>query len=92
MSDHPSTYHARDTIPADVAWDDRASLHRVDDGDGVLDGGKGLRSGTFADLITHMMLLPANERSDYLIKKAGDRNYSAAEVESLSEHPDFPRG
>jgi hypothetical protein len=91
MTDHPSTYRGENTHQEGVEWDDRASLHRKDDGDGVLDSAKGLRSGTFADLIRHMMLMPEHERADYYIEKAGDREYHADEVASLSQRDDFPR-
>tara|TARA_B100001146_G_C15973178_1_gene345039 strand:- start:230 stop:508 length:279 start_codon:yes stop_codon:yes gene_type:complete len=90
MTDHPSTFKADDTHQEGIQWDDRASLHRVDDGDGLLDGAKGLRSGTFAELVRHMMLLPADERKDYYIEKAGDREYHAEEVADLSKHASFP--
>lgn len=91
MTDHPSTFKAANTHRKGIDWDDRASLHRVGDGDGVLDGAKGLRSGTFADLIQHMMLMPEEERKDFYIQKAGDREFHADEVTGLAEHPDFPR-
>ena len=45
MTDHPSTFKGDDNHRHGIEWDDRASLHRVDDGDGVLDAAKGLRSG-----------------------------------------------
>ena len=90
MTDHPSTFQADTDESTGIQWDDRASLHRTDDGGGVLDKGKGLRSGTFAELIAHMMLLPEEERGQYYIDKAGDRKYSAEEVAGLAGHPDFP--
>ena len=90
MTDHPSTYNAEDTYREGIQWDDRASLHRVDDGGGLLDKSKGLRDGTFADLVRHMMLLPTEERSKYYIDKAGDRKFHASEVAALSELDDYP--
>ncbi|UVI39012.1 hypothetical protein [Qipengyuania spongiae] len=90
MTDHPSTFQADTDKNAGIEWDDRASLHRTDDGGGVLDKGKGLRSGTFAQLIAHMMLLPEEERGQYYIDKMGDRKYSAAEVANLAKHPAYP--
>ena len=90
MTDHPSTYKAVRTHQEGVQWDDRASIHEADDGQGVLDGAKGLRSGTFAEMIRHMMLLPEDERAAYCIEKAGDREYHAAEVAQLAALPDFP--
>lgn len=91
MTDHPSTFNAEDTYRPGIQWDDRASLHRTDDGGGLLDKSKGLRDGTFADLVRHMMLLPEEERGKYYIDKAGDRKFSASEVTALADHPDFPR-
>ncbi|MEW4447826.1 hypothetical protein [Qipengyuania sp. JC766] len=92
MTDHPSTYRAGQAHSGSVQWDDRASLHRTDDGDGVFDSAKGLRDGTFAEIIRHMMMLPEEDRAKYYIEKAGDREYHAAEVAALSQHPDFPAG
>ena len=91
MTDHPSTFKGEETHRPGIQWDDRASLHRVGDGDGVLDAAKGLRSGTFAELVTHMMLLSDDERANYYIEKAGDREYHADEVVELSQRSDFPR-
>ncbi len=56
------------------------------------DAAKGLRSGTFAELIRHVMLMPEDERAQYCIEKAGDREYHVAEVAGLSQRPDFPAG
>lgn len=91
MADNPTTFRGEDSHNGNIDWDDRADLHRVGDGDGVLDKAKGLRSGTFADLVQHLMLLPDDERAQYEIEKAGDRTYSAAEAEALAARPDFPR-
>ena len=91
MTDHPSTFKGDDTHRPGIQWDDRAALHRVGDGDGVLEGAKGLRSGTFAELIQHVMLLPEEDRIHYYIEKAGDREYRADEIASLAQREDFPR-
>lgn len=91
MTDHPSTYKGDGCHRQGIQWDDRASLHRKDDGDGVLDGAKGLRSGSFAELVQHMMLMPEEERSAYYIEKMGDREYHAEEVADLSRRSDFPK-
>ena len=91
MTDHPSTYKAENTNREGIQWDDRATLHRTGDGDGVLDDAKSLRSGTFAELIDHVMLMPEGERTNYYIEKAGDREFHADEIASLSRRDDFPR-
>jgi hypothetical protein len=90
MSDHPTAFGDAPREPGTIAWDDRAALHHKDDGDGVFDGAKALRRGSFAELIRHLMLLPEESRGDYVIEKAGDREYSAAEVQALADRPDFP--
>ena len=90
MTDHPSSFRAEGSHRNGIQWDDRASLHRIDDGDGVLSGAKGLRRGTFAELIRHLMALPPESRTDYCIEKSGDRAYQAREIEELARRPDFP--
>ena len=92
MSDHPTAFGDTPETTSTIAWDDRAALHRADDGDGVLDGAKALRRGTFAEMIRHLLLLPEETQNNYVIEKAGDREYAAAEVLSLAQRNDFPRG
>ncbi|MEL1250108.1 hypothetical protein [Aurantiacibacter gilvus] len=90
MTDHPSTYKGDDTDRPGIQWDDRAFLHLVGDGDGVLDSAKSIRSGTFAELIAQVVALPEPERQKYYIEKAGDREFHAAEIVLLSRRADFP--
>ncbi|NBC88979.1 MAG: hypothetical protein GVX90_05750 [Alphaproteobacteria bacterium] len=90
MSDHPSTYGGTPEKSGETAWQDRAALHAVDDGDGIFDGAKAIRRGTFAEMIRHIAALPENERGRYLIEKSGDREYSAEEAIELSQRADFP--
>ncbi|RDC60107.1 hypothetical protein HME9302_01306 [Alteripontixanthobacter maritimus] len=92
MSDHPSTFGGGTTGKTgdNIAWNDRAALHRADDGDGIFDGAKALSRGTFADMIRHVMTLPEADRDTYVIEKAGDREYRAAEIAALAARPDFP--
>lgn len=89
MTDHPSTYHG-DPKNTGFDWDDRAALHRKDDGDGVLDGMKAIRRGTFAEMVGHVMALPEEEREKYVIEKAGDREYHAGELPELAARDDYP--
>lgn len=91
MSDHPSTFRGDSEHTGTIAWDDRATLHAVGDNNTVLDGAKGLRSGTFAELIRHLMMLPEAERAAYYIEKAGDREYRGAEIAQLAARSDFPQ-
>ena len=90
MSDHPSTYKGTPLETGELAWEDRAALHKADDGDGVFDAMKALRRGTFAEMIRHVAMLPEEERGKYVIEKAGDREYSAEEAVALSKRSDFP--
>ena len=90
MTDHPSSFKAEDTYREGIQWDDRASLHLADDGEGLLDGAKGLRSGTLAELVNQVMAYPPEERARFVIEKAGDRRLTHAEIEALAKRPDFP--
>jgi hypothetical protein len=90
MSDHPSTYEGTPNNGDETAWDDRASLHKANDGGGVLDGAKALQHGSFAEMIRRLLLMPESERSQYVIEKAGDRRYTAAEAAALATRSDFP--
>lgn len=92
MTDHPSTYNAADTHREGIAWDDLAALHSARDGQGVLDGAKALQRGTLAEMVQHVMTLPAGDRSDYVIQKAGDHRLERAEIEALASREDYPRG
>ena len=89
MSDHPTTYNAE---PAEggIAWDDRAEIHRKDDGQGLLDGAKGLYDGTFAEMIKLMMAMTPEERAGHVIQKLGDRMYTTGDVEAIAARPDYP--
>ncbi|NCP18094.1 MAG: hypothetical protein GW855_02900 [Erythrobacter sp.] len=89
MSDHPTTYNA-EAAEGGIAWDDRAEIHRKDDGQGLLDGAKGLHDGTFAEMIKMMMAMTPDERREHVIQKLGDRMYPAGEVEAMAARPDFP--
>ena len=90
MTDHPSTYKAVETHDEGVQWDDRASIHAADDGEGVLDGAKGLRRGTLAEMIAQVMAYPPERRGDFVIEKAGDHRLERAEIEALAARRDFP--
>ncbi len=90
MSDHPSTYDGTPEKSGPMAWDDRASLHRADDGQGVFDGANALNRGTFAEMIRHLTRLPEEERGKYVIQKAGDRQYTSSEAAMLATRDDFP--
>ncbi len=90
MTDHPSTFNAAPTGNADIDWDDAATLHRRDDGDGVLDGLKALNRGTLAEMVRLYCNLPAADRSNYVIQKAGDRRLEPGEILALADREDFP--
>ena len=90
MTDHPSTYKAAETHEEGVQWDDRAAIHAADDGEGLLDGAKGLRDGTLAQMVAQVMTYPPERRSDFVIEKAGDHRLERAEIEALAARSDFP--
>lgn len=90
MTDHPSTFKAEKTTHDGINWDDRASVHAHDDGQGIFDGAKGLRSGTLAEMVAHVMAYPQDERGDFVIQKAGDRKFTLAEIEALAAREDYP--
>ena len=90
MTDHPSTFKGEDTHREGVQWDDRAEIHSAEDGQGILDGGKGLRGGTLAQMVSQVMAYPPAERGRCVIQKAGDHRLDLAEIEALAARDDFP--
>lgn len=90
MTDHPSTFHGESTHDGTIEWNDSASVHRKDDGQGLLDGMKGLHRGTFAEMVALVANMPEDERGDFVIQKAGDHAFGAAEIMRLAARPDFP--
>lgn len=91
MTDHPSTFKAAETHQEGIQWDDRASIHTAHDGQGILDGAKGLRRGTLAEMVAEVMAYPPERRGDFVIQKAGDHKLERAEIEALAARSDFPR-
>jgi len=89
MSKSPPTFGTDPALHSGVAWDDMVTLHRRDSG-GVLHELKTLRTGTLADLVRHVMRLPAEQRRDYVIELPGDHNLDWAEIAKLSTLPEFP--
>ncbi|QPD00165.1 MULTISPECIES: hypothetical protein [Qipengyuania] len=90
MTDHPSTFNATDCHREGIQWDARASLHREGAGSGLFEGAKGLRSGSFAELVHHIMLMPERDRDRYYIEKHGDREFHLPEILALASRDDFP--
>lgn len=91
MSNSPSTFKA-EPATGGIDWDDPSSLHRDDDGGGVLHHFKTVRHGTLAELIRFVLTLPEDQRSRYAIQKSGDRRLTADDILALSRRPDFPAG
>ena len=85
MTDHPSTYRAAKTHTVGIEWDDRASVHRKGDGQGVFDGAKALNRGTLAEMVRLVSRMAEDERGDYVIQKAGDSKLDTAEIMGLAE-------
>ena len=90
MSDHPTTFRADPDPHGAGFWEDRAALHRADNAGGLLDAATALRRGSFAELVAYVMLLPEEERQDYVIEKLGDREYRADEIADLAARADYP--
>jgi hypothetical protein len=89
MTDHPTTFRAEPTSQG-IDWDDRASIHRKDDGDGLLDAFKGLHRGSLAEMVRLIRNMPEENRGDFVIQKAGDRKLEPDEIMALAEREDFP--
>ena len=87
---HPSTIKAVRTHSDGIEWDDHASLHLKDDGQGLFDGLKGLERGTLAELVALVSRMPEEERGKYVIQKAGDHQLSTGEIMALAAREDFP--
>jgi hypothetical protein len=91
MSTSPSTFKA-EPGNSRIDWDDPSSLHRGDDGGGLLHDLKTLRHGTLAELIRFVLTLPEEQQPRYAIEKSGDHRLSIGEILALSRRPDFPKG
>lgn len=91
MTDHPSTFRGPEAHAPGVEWDDRAVLQLAENESGLLDGAKGLRSGTLAEMVSQVMAYPPETRGRYVIEKLGDRRLDQAEIEALAAREDFPQ-
>ncbi len=90
MSDHPTAFGDVPTNSETLDWDDRASLHTVEDGSGIFSDASATARGTFAEMARQLLAMPAQKRGGYLIKKAGDRSYSAEEIADLDAEGAIP--
>lgn len=90
MSLHPTTFQGENPEDQGIGWNDCATLHRRTDGGGLLHGFKVIRKGNFAELARSVAQFSPEERSHYMIEKAGDRQYLAHEIMALVKRPDFP--
>lgn len=90
MSSSPSTFKGG-PVHAGIDWDDPSSLHRGDDGGGLLNGMKAVRHGGLAELIRFVLTLPESEQGRYVIDKSGDHRLRIGEILALSRRPDFPK-
>jgi hypothetical protein len=90
MSGSPPTLGTDPKLHSAIGWNDPASLHRRDDGGGLLFELKAMRRGTLAELVRFVRTLPEAERKHYVIEKAGDHRLDHAEIRWLAERPDFP--
>jgi hypothetical protein len=90
MTDHPSTFQAADTEHEGVDWNEHATIHLKDGGQGVLGGLKALHSGTLAQMVAMISHMPEGERQQYVIQKAGDHRLGTGEIIALVGRADFP--
>ncbi|GGA03035.1 MAG: hypothetical protein COW16_03400 [Sphingomonadales bacterium CG12_big_fil_rev_8_21_14_0_65_65_10] len=90
MTDHPTTFRAEPADLTDPDWDDRATLYKIDEGQGLLGGFDGLRRGTLAELVHFVQTLPEHERKDYAIQESGDKRYGPHEIAILAQHDNLP--
>ena len=86
---NPSTFRAEPNSGG-AAWDDHASLHRSNDGGGLLSDLKAARHGTLAELIRFVMNLPEAEQEGYVIDKSGDHRLTIGDIRRLYRKADFP--
>lgn len=91
MSTAPSTFQAEPGKNG-IDWDDPSSLHRGDDGGGLLHDLKTVRHGTLAELVRFVMTLPEDQQPRYAIEKSGDHRLTIGEIRALSRRSDFPKG
>jgi hypothetical protein len=89
---NPSTFKAEPNSGSGPDWGDHATLHRSNDGGGLLSDLKAVRHGTLAELIRFVVSLPESERAHYVIDKSGDHRLGTGEILALSRRSDFPRG
>ena len=90
MSDHPSTFRGEPDATVGVGWNDLSTLHRTDDGGGLFNGFKSVRSGTLAELVHFVMTLPESEQAKYCIDKEGDHRFTPGDIAALARRPDYP--
>jgi len=90
MSSTPTTFQGEPSHGG-IDWDDPSSLHRSNDGGGLLNGLKAVRQGGLAELIRYVVSLPESERHRYVIEKSGDHRLTTGEIMALSRRSDFPK-
>ena len=91
MSKTPPTFGTDPNLHSGIDWDDPATLHRRDDGAGLLFELKVIRRGQLAALVRDAMRLPRDMRKHYVIEIPGNHRLDFAEIEGLAARPDFPR-
>lgn len=77
---------------ADMAsfWSAHATVLRAEAADGIFHGFAALHSGTFAEMVRLVALMPEDQRASLVIEKSGDRQYSPAEIMELYDRSDRP--
>jgi hypothetical protein len=91
MTDHPSTFRGGTTGgEGAIEWEDRATIQRRETSQGLLADASAAHRGTMAQMVALMAAMPEDIRADYVIEKAGDRQFEPAEIMELAARPDFP--
>ncbi|MEO6716837.1 MAG: hypothetical protein ABIM50_06265 [Novosphingobium sp.] len=91
MTNTPPTFGTDPALHSQIDWNEFATLHRHDDGGGVLYALKAMRSGSLGELVRQVQSLPEAQRKDYVIEKTGDHRLDFVEIAGLANRPDFPR-
>ena len=91
MSNTPPTFGTDPNLHSHIDWDEFATLHRQNDGGGLLYALKAIRSGTLSELVRQVQCLPPADRKDYVIEKTGDHRLDHFEIAGLASRADFPK-
>ena len=90
MTDHPTTSRGEPAGRGGIGWGGPPSVHRADDGGGVLHRMKEIHRGTLAQMVAMMRNMPEPQRRNFVIQKSGDHRIGPDGIMGLAERPHFP--